>query len=136
MTGNDDLPRHDDPTEINPRPRPTAPGTPNPNVTHLRRDIEAGATGDKAPMLDPAASPLGTDDEAGGAPLAPASITAARAAERGPQSTSAVGGASAGVGGRTGPSFTRIAALLLLAVGLAIGALWLSFGGTGPAGVG
>lgn len=128
MTGNDDLPRHDDPTEINPRPRPTAPGTPNPNVTHLRRDVEAGATGDKAPMLDPAASPLGTDDEAGGAPLAPASITAARAAERGPQS------ASTGVGGRTGPSFTRIAALLLLAVAVAAGALWLSFGtwGTGP----
>jgi hypothetical protein len=122
MTGNNDLPRRGDPTEINPRPRPTAADTPAPNVAHLRRDIEAGATGDKLPMLDPAASPLGTDDEAGGAPPTAAMVAAAREAERGPHS------ASKGVGGRTGPRFSRIAALLLLAVLLASAALWLSFG--------
>jgi hypothetical protein len=110
-----------DPTEINPRPRPTAADTPAPNVTHLRRDIEAGATGDKAPMLDPAASPLGTDDEAGGASPLPAELAAAPAAERSVES------ASTGVGGGTGPSFARILALLMLAVLLAGGALWLSF---------
>lgn len=35
----------------------------------LRHDIDSGRTGDKASASDPAAAPLGTDDEAaGGAP--------------------------------------------------------------------
>ena len=122
MTGKNDLPRRDDPTEITPRPRPTAPATAAPNVTHLRRDIEAGATGDKLPMLDPAASPLGTDDEAGGVPPTSAEVAAARAAERGAES------ASRGVGGNTGPNPARVPLLLLAAVALAGAALWLSFG--------
>lgn len=121
MTGRHDLPRHDDPTEINPRPRPTSAATAAPNVTHLRRDIEAGATGDKLPMLDPAASPLGTDDEAGGTSPTTAEVQAARAAERGAES------ASRGVGGRTGPSPARVPLLLALAVLLAGGALYFSF---------
>ncbi len=125
MTGRNDRPRRDDPTGINPCPRPTGADTPAPNVTHLRRDIEAGATDDKALMRDPAASPLGTDDEAGGAPLAPASITAARAAERGPQ------GASRGVGGRTGPGLARRLALPRLGLLQAGGARHLSFGPRG-----
>jgi len=125
MTGTNDLPRHDDPTEINPRPRPTPLATLSPNTTHLRRDIEAGATGDKLPMLDPAASPLGTDDEAGGAPPTTEQVAAARAAERGPQS------ASTGVGGRTGRSVTGFVAFLLLAVVLAAVALYFSFGAAG-----
>jgi hypothetical protein len=32
----------------------------------LRRDIDRGLTGDKIPAEDPAAAPLGTDDEAAG----------------------------------------------------------------------
>lgn len=39
-------------------------------MTHadrLRADIDAGRTGDKVPFPDPAAAPLGTDDEAGNA---------------------------------------------------------------------
>lgn len=32
----------------------------------LRGDIDAGRTGDKVPFSDPAAAPLGTDDEAAG----------------------------------------------------------------------
>ncbi|MDB5643167.1 MAG: Excinuclease ATPase subunit [Hyphomicrobiales bacterium] len=35
----------------------------------LRGKIDAGVTGDKVAFPDPAASPLGTDDEAGGAPM-------------------------------------------------------------------
>lgn len=35
----------------------------------VRGDIDAGRTGDKAGGFDPAAAPLGADDEAGGAPL-------------------------------------------------------------------
>lgn len=37
-------------------------------VDSLRRDIDRGVTGDKVPGNDPAAAPLGTDDEAAGAP--------------------------------------------------------------------
>jgi hypothetical protein len=45
------------------------------DVNRLRADIDQGRTGDKIPLSDPAASPLGTDDEAAGTPA-----TAARAA--------------------------------------------------------
>lgn len=38
------------------------------NVTHLRDAIDRGATGSKVPYSDPAAAPLGTDEEAAGTP--------------------------------------------------------------------
>jgi hypothetical protein len=41
------------------------------NVTKLRRDIDAGRTGDKSPGMDSATAPLGTDDEAAGTPVDP-----------------------------------------------------------------
>jgi hypothetical protein len=52
----------------------------------LRADIDAGRTGDKIPWPDPAAAPLGTDDEAAGILCPPDAIEAARAYEigRGP----------------------------------------------------
>jgi hypothetical protein len=37
-------------------------------VDKLRTDIDSGRTGDKVPAVDPAAAPLGTDDEAAGFP--------------------------------------------------------------------
>ena len=37
----------------------------------LRDAIDRGRTGSKVPARDPAAAPLGTDDEAGGAPTDP-----------------------------------------------------------------
>lgn len=36
------------------------------NSAQLRGDIDAGRTGDKSPGSDPAAAPLGTDEEAAG----------------------------------------------------------------------
>ena len=39
------------------------------NVSRLRADIDSGRTGDKTPGHDPAAAPLGTDDEAAGTPV-------------------------------------------------------------------
>jgi hypothetical protein len=36
------------------------------NTSRLRREIDSGKTGDKVDFVDPAAAPLGTDDEAGG----------------------------------------------------------------------
>ena len=47
----------------------------------LRHDIDSGRTGDKVPHPDPAAAPLGTDDEAGGHPPRPHEIQEAAATE-------------------------------------------------------
>ena len=38
------------------------------NVDEFRSKIDSGQTGDKMPWSDPAAAPLGTDDEAAGTP--------------------------------------------------------------------
>jgi hypothetical protein len=55
---------------------------PGATTAQLRRDIESGATGDKIAVLDPAMSPLGTDDEAAGVPPTPELVQAVREAER------------------------------------------------------
>lgn len=47
----------------------------------LRGDIDKGRTGDKISHPDPSAAPLGTDDEAGGAPIKQADAAAAHARE-------------------------------------------------------
>jgi hypothetical protein len=49
----------------------------------LRGDIDSGQTGDKISHPDPAAAPLGTDDEAGGAPMKNSDAAAAHAYETG-----------------------------------------------------
>lgn len=46
----------------------TQPRTKAPTADRLRHDIDAGRAGDKVPFIDPAAAPLGTDEEAGGHP--------------------------------------------------------------------
>jgi hypothetical protein len=52
-------------------------------TSQLRQDIDSGRTGDKVNWPDPAAAPLGTDDEAGGTPTPGHAIDIARAAEAG-----------------------------------------------------
>lgn len=47
----------------------------------LRADIDSGRTGDKVGGFDPAAGPLGADDEAGGATIDPEVIAFTRAVE-------------------------------------------------------
>lgn len=47
---------------------------PRSNFARLRDAIDRGRTGSKVPASDPAAAPLGTDDEAGGAQTDPALI--------------------------------------------------------------
>jgi hypothetical protein len=59
---------------------PRAPGA-NPTTDQLRADIDSGRTGSKISKGDPAASPLGTDDEAAGTPAGPEAVAMARAAE-------------------------------------------------------
>ncbi len=57
----------------------TRPGS---TMAQLRQDIDSGRTGSKVGAPDPAAAPLGTDDEAGGAPAAPVTIMQVREVER------------------------------------------------------
>lgn len=45
-----------------------------PTVAQLRDAIDRGRTGSKVPYEDPAAAPLGTDEEAAGTPPSPADI--------------------------------------------------------------
>lgn len=52
------------------------------NPALLKKDIDRGLTGDKVSHPDPAASPLGTDDEAAGTPNTPGQVAAARIIER------------------------------------------------------
>jgi hypothetical protein len=52
-----------------------------PTVDQLRNDIDRGRTGEKVEGSDPAAVPLGVDEEAAGTPLAPAQIAQARRRE-------------------------------------------------------
>jgi hypothetical protein len=53
-----------------------------PTAAQLRGDINSGKTGDKTPGFDPAAAPMETDAEAGGAPPTPEEVAQARANER------------------------------------------------------
>ena len=45
-----------------------------PTTAQLKHDIDRGGGGDKVDAFDPAAAPLGTDDEAAGTPPSPAAI--------------------------------------------------------------
>ena len=57
-------------------------GEPRGNPSLLKKDIDQGLTGDKVSFPDPAASPLGTDDEAAGTPNSPQQVAMARSIER------------------------------------------------------
>lgn len=98
-----------------------------PETDRLRGDIDAGRTRDKVPFPDPAAAPLGTDDEAAGAP--PESGRRADAAR--PMASSSPGGGTDERGrpvddkGATVPgvSFVTAVAGLLLVVAIGAGVL-------------
>jgi hypothetical protein len=58
--------------------------TPRPDtVDRIRKDIDRGEAGDKTDYPDPAAAPLGTDDEAGGHPATEEELRIAREADNG-----------------------------------------------------
>jgi hypothetical protein len=85
-----------------------------PTVDRLRADIDSGRTGDKIPGSDPAAAPLGTDDEAAGTPIGGGLVAQARRAEvRGP-------GHSCGDGKRLGAAWVLIGFCGLLAATIAV----------------
>ena len=60
-----------------------------PTTDRLRHDIDRGRARDKVAFRDPAAAPLGTDDEAAGTPPAPESVQLAYDLEIGRSATSA-----------------------------------------------
>jgi hypothetical protein len=70
--------------EMNEKPPPPAaasPRTASHRSENLRDDIDQGRTGDKVPFRDPAAAPLGADDEAAGHPPTSEEVALARAHE-------------------------------------------------------
>lgn len=79
----DTRPSGEHPAPIEPAPGDLPPVRPDapPTGAELRDRIDRGQTGDKVPVVDPAAAPLGTDDEAAGTPPKAADVAAAAAAE-------------------------------------------------------
>ena len=70
-------------------PHPHDPARrPGATAAQIKDDIDSGRTGDKVAGFDPAASPLGTDEEAGGTPHDPALMAQARLSERAGRPTS------------------------------------------------
>ena len=57
------------------------PASDEPTSAMLKADIDSGSTGDKAPHGDVGAAPLGTCEEAGGAPPTPQDVKLARTNE-------------------------------------------------------
>lgn len=95
-------------------------------AARLREHIDRGGAADKAAALDPAAAPLGTDDEAAGAPPTREEVAAAEAAEghRATPSDHKRGPADL-QGARLGPWVL----LALVAGAIAIIAVLIAFGG-------
>jgi hypothetical protein len=87
-------------------------------IEQLRDDIDHGRTCDKVDALDPAAAPLGADEEAAGTPPDPHAVETARALElsRPCQFPSQRGAGAAGM---------LISFALALAAGLVAWTLWV-----------
>lgn len=84
MTRRDELPRHDDPTEIEPRPQPASRRGPGATTAQLKQDTDSGAAGDKVAVFDPGAADLGTGAEAAGTPPTPEMLALDRRNQRMP----------------------------------------------------
>lgn len=93
-----------------------------PTTDKLRADIDRGRTGDKVPASDPAAAPLGTDEEAAGTPIPPQAIAHAHAQET---ATSArmPAGQSAHPAPDRSRSRSRTALIVVVALGIVIAIL-------------
>src|SRR5437763_5930776 len=98
--------------------RPASKGA---TAAQLKDAIDSGRTGDKTPGFDPAAAPLGTDAEAGGAQPSPGLVAedlaqeTARPASGGPAHAASPELTPDGASGR--PSRLR---LVLISAGLAV----------------
>lgn len=88
------------------------------NADRLRAAIDRGATGDKVDFPDPAAAPLGADDEAAGFPPTRAQVQEADSREIG-----RTGAADSGRGGRMG-AVAAMALAIVAAVAVILAAIW------------
>jgi uncharacterized protein HemX len=86
-------------------------------IAQLRDDIDAGRTGDKVDWPDPAAAPLGTDEEAAGTPPEASAVETALRLELSRSSKSI---AQRGVGA----GWLLIAFAVALGMGLVAWVLW------------
>src|SRR4051812_19252111 len=119
--------RDDLPPSRSAKPMDPPPASGRPTTAQLKGDIDSGRTGDKVGVFDPALAPLGTDDEAAGAPPSREAIAMARRQERGGP---AGGGGNAPQGGcalrlhrlyrRRGARLRRRATAALTGRGIAI----------------
>jgi hypothetical protein len=80
------------------------------NPTPIRKAIDSGRTGDKVDFPDPAAAPLGTDEEAAGTPVPPQAVKLSLDTEL-------------KIGDRARPVHQSRSALMLAAVGIFIAGL-------------
>lgn len=115
MARGNQLPRHDDPTEIDPRPQPPPDRGERVTTANLKQDIDSGATGDKVAVFDPGAADLGTGAEAAGTPTTPEMLRMDRDAQRMPDAPHGDPGRRMALG--RGPILAGVLALLV-ALGL------------------
>jgi hypothetical protein len=91
---------------------------PAPTTAKLRYDIDRGRGGDKVGAVDPAAAPLGTDEEAAGTPPSPEAVAMAYAQE--------IGSAPISSERRNGDHAVAIYICAISAIGIALGfCIWL-----------
>ncbi|MCP8937441.1 hypothetical protein NK718_02850 [Alsobacter sp. SYSU M60028] len=103
----------------------TRPGAPAGRTTEgLRAEIDSGRTGDKVAFSDPAAAPLGADDEAAGHPPGPEEVALAWRQERLPSDARGAP-ARPDQSGRGWSTSVMVATILATAVIVALGAAWM-----------
>jgi hypothetical protein len=122
MAERGEAPRHDDPTEIEPRPRPAPDDGHGATAAQLKQDITSGATGDKVAVFDPGVADVLTGAEAAGTPMTPEMIELARKTER--MNNPPAGDPGKRANAVVGP---RLLVALLAAVALGIGAAVIGF---------
>jgi hypothetical protein len=93
------------------------------NWAQVRERIDRGETGDKKAAEDPAAAPLGTDEEAGGSSTAPEVIQRSEKAEQGGTGTRAAAQGRELVRARLPFVILGSAALLVIAGAIALAVL-------------
>ncbi|WP_137181043.1 hypothetical protein [Roseomonas sp. AR75] len=117
MAKRNELPRHDDPTEIDPRPQPASRRGPGAAGAQRKQDIDAGVAGDKVGMFDPGMADGDTGAEAAGTPTPPEMIRRDREMQRMPDAPHGDPGRemALGKGGMIAAVFGALVALGLMA---------------------
>jgi hypothetical protein len=94
-------------------------------VEQLRDAIDRGRAGDKVPVLDPAAAPLGADEEAAGTPLHSSAVHEAFRQEAGRSSGHSGRGRDANSADRNRPGAEPLIVTMVLFVAVLALVLWL-----------